>query len=145
MATPHISAEKGDFAPTVLLPGDPLRAQHIAENFLDDVRQVTAVRNMLGFTGSYGGVPVSVMGTGMRIPAAAMHGTELVTQYGVERLIRVGSCGALRPVLALRDVILASAACADSGGNGVRYGGYDFAATAEFDRLAAAHRAARDA
>ena len=145
MATPHISAEKGDFAPTVLLPGDPLRAQHIAENLLDDVRQVTAVRNMLGFTGSYGGVPVSVMGTGMGIPSASIYATELVTEYGVERLIRVGSCGALQPDLALRDVILAIGACTDSGVNRVRYGGYDFAATADFDLLAAAHRAARDA
>ena len=142
MATPHISAEKGDFAASVLLPGDPLRAQHIADNFLDDARQVTAVRNMLGFTGTYHGVPVSVMGSGMGIPSASIYATELVTQYDVERLIRVGSCGALQPDLALRDVILGIGACTDSGVNRVRYGGHDFAATADFELLRAAADAA---
>lgn len=145
MATPHISAERGDFAPSVLLPGDPLRAEHIADNFLDDVRRVSAVRNMLAFTGTYKGVPVSAMGTGMGIPSASIYATELVSEYGVERLIRVGSCGALQPDLALRDVILAIGACTDSGVNRARYGGHDFAATADFDLLAAAHRAAQDA
>lgn len=145
MATPHISAEEGDFAPSVLLPGDPLRAKYIAETFLEDVTEVSAIRNMLGFTGSYAGVPVSTMGTGMGIPSASIYATELVTQYGVERLIRVGSCGALQPDLALRDVILAIGACTDSGVNRVRYGGFDFAATADFDLLAAAHQAAQDA
>lgn len=145
MATPHISAEPGDFAPSILLPGDPLRAEHIAENFLDEARQVTAVRNMLGFTGSYQGVPVSVMGTGMGIPSASIYATELVTQYGVERLIRVGSCGALQPDLALRDVVLGIGACTDSGVNRVRYGGYDFAATADYALLQAAVTAAASA
>lgn len=142
MATPHISAEKGDFAASVLLPGDPLRAHHIADNFLDDAHQVTAVRNMLGFTGTYQGVPVSVMGSGMGIPSASIYATELVTQYDVERLIRVGSCGALQPDLALRDVILGIGACTDSGVNRVRYGGHDFAATADFELLRAAADAA---
>ncbi|MFP3915525.1 MAG: purine-nucleoside phosphorylase [Actinomycetota bacterium] len=142
MATPHISAEAGDFAPSVLLPGDPLRAKYIAETFLDDVREVNSVRNMLGFTGIYRGVPVSAMGTGMGIPSASIYATELVTQYGVEKLIRVGSCGALQPDLALRDVILAIGACTDSGVNRVRYGGFDFAATADFDLLVAARQAA---
>lgn len=145
MATPHISAEEGDFAPTVLLPGDPLRARHIADNFLDDVREVTSVRNMLGFTGSYRGIPISAMGTGMGIPSASIYATELITQYGVERLIRVGSCGALQPDLSLRDVILAIGACTDSGVNRVRYGGHDFAATADFGLLRAAAQAAEDA
>jgi purine-nucleoside phosphorylase len=142
MPTPHISAEKGDFAPTILLPGDPLRAQHIAENFLDDPRQVTAVRNMLGYTGTYRGIPVSVMGTGMGIPSASIYATELVTEYGVERLIRVGSCGGILPSVKIRDVILAIGACTDSGVNRVRYGGYDFAATADFALLRAAAEAA---
>jgi purine-nucleoside phosphorylase len=93
--TPHISAAPGDFAPSVLLPGDPLRAKHIADNFLEDVKQVTEVRNMLGYTGVYQGVPISVMGTGMGIPSASIYATELVNEYGVERLIRVGSCGAV--------------------------------------------------
>lgn len=142
MATPHIAAEQGDFAPSILLPGDPLRAKHIADTFLDDVREVNAVRNMLGYTGTYQGVPVSAMGTGMGIPSASIYATELVTQFGVERLIRVGSCGALQPDLALRDVILAIGACTDSGVNRVRYGGDDFAATADFDLLRAAATAA---
>ena len=142
MPTPHISAEKGDFAPSILLPGDPLRAKHIAENFLADAKQVTAVRNMYGYTGSYDGIPVSVMGTGMGIPSASIYATELVNQYDVERLIRVGSCGAILPSVELRDVILAIGACTDSGVNRVRYGDYDFAATADFLLLRAAADAA---
>lgn len=145
MATPHIAAEKGDFAPSVLLPGDPLRAQHIADSFLDDAHQVNAVRNMLAFTGSYEGVPVSVMGSGMGIPSASIYATELVTQFDVERLVRVGSCGALRPDLTLRDVILAIGACTDSGVNRVRYGGHDFAATADYLLLRAAADSAAEA
>ncbi len=140
--TPHISAAAGEFAPSVLLPGDPLRAKHIAEGFLEDARQVTAVRNMLGFTGTYQGVPVSVMGTGMGIPSASIYATELVNEYGVERLIRVGSCGGVTDEVAIRDVILAIGACTDSVVNRVRYGGLDFAATADFALLRAAADAA---
>lgn len=142
MATPHISAAKGDFAPSILLPGDPLRAKHIADNFLDDVVQVNAVRNMLGYTGSYDGVPVSVMGTGMGIPSASIYATELVTEYGVERLIRVGSAGGIPASVKIRDVVLAIGACTDSGVNRVRYGGDDFAATADYWLLKAAEEAA---
>ncbi|MFQ5523297.1 MAG: purine-nucleoside phosphorylase [Acidimicrobiia bacterium] len=142
MPTPHISAEKGDFAPSILLPGDPLRAKHIAENFLEGARQVTAVRNMLGFTGTYRGIPISVMGTGMGIPSASIYATELVAEYGVERLIRVGSCGGILSSVKIRDVILAIGACTDSGVNRVRYGGYDYAATADFALLSAAAEAA---
>jgi purine-nucleoside phosphorylase len=142
MATPHISAAKGDFAPSVLLPGDPLRAKHIAERFLEDVEVVNEVRNMLGFTGSYQGIPVSVMGTGMGIPSASIYVTELIQDFGVERLIRVGSCGGIQPSVAIRDIILAIGACTDSGVNRVRYGGYDFAATADFELLRAAAEAA---
>jgi purine-nucleoside phosphorylase len=142
MPTPHISARKGDFAPSILLPGDPLRARHIAENFLEEVTPVNEVRNMLGYTGTYQGVPVSVMGTGMGIPSASIYATELITEYGVERLIRVGSCGGILPSVQLRDVILAIGACTDSGVNRVRYGGHDFAATADFALLRAAADAA---
>ena len=142
MPTPHISAEKGDFAPSILLPGDPLRAKHIADNFLDDVRQVNAVRNMFGYTGTYNGVPVSVMGTGMGIPSASIYATELITQYDVERLIRVGSCGGILSSINIRDVILAIGACTDSGVNRVRYGNDDFAATADYWLLKAAEQAA---
>lgn len=142
MPTPHISAEKGEFAPSILLPGDPLRAQHIAENFLEDAKLVNEVRNMLGYTGTYEGIPVSVMGTGMGIPSASIYASELITEYGVERLIRVGSCGGILPSVELRDVVLAIGACTDSGVNRVRYGGYDFSATADFELLRAAADAA---
>ena len=140
--TPHISAVAGDFAPSILLPGDPLRAKHIADNFLDEVTQVNEVRNMLGYTGSYQGTPVSVMGTGMGIPSASIYATELVNEYGVQRLIRVGSCGGVTDKVAVRDVILAIGACTDSSVNRVRYGGLDFAATADFWLLSAAVEAA---
>ncbi len=141
MPTPHISAAQGDFAEAVLLPGDPLRAAHIAEHFLDGARQVTAVRNMLGFTGTYQGMPVSVMGTGMGIPSASIYITELISEYGVKRLVRVGSCGAISTDLDLRDIVVAIGACTDSGVNRARYGNWDYSATADF-RLA---RAAVDA
>lgn len=142
MPTPHISASSGQFAPSVLLPGDPLRARHIAEAFLADVEQVNEVRNMLGFTGTYQGIPVSVMGTGMGIPSASIYATELVKDFGVERLVRVGSCGAVTEKVAVRDVILAIGACTDSLVNRTRYGGFDFAATADFWLLRAAAEAA---
>jgi len=142
MPTPHISAEKGDFAPSILLPGDPLRAKHIADTYLEGVREVNAVRNMLGYTGTFQGLPISVMGTGMGIPSASIYGTELISEYGVERLVRVGSCGGILPSVKIRDVILAIGACTDSGVNRVRYGGLDFAATADFGLLRAAADAA---
>ena len=142
MPTPHISAESGDFAEAVLLPGDPLRAQHIAEGFFDGARQVTAVRNMLGFTGSYKGMAVSAMGTGMGIPSASIYATELINEYGVKRLVRVGSCGGITTSVKLRDVIVATGACTDSGVNRARYHGWDFAAIADFHLARAAIEAA---
>ena len=142
MPTPHISAEKGDFAPSILLPGDPLRAKHIADTYLDQAQEVNAVRNMLAYTGTFQGTPISVMGTGMGIPSASIYATELITEYGVQRLVRVGSCGGILPTVKIRDVILAIGACTDSGVNRVRYGGLDFAATADFGLLRAAADAA---
>ncbi len=142
MPTPHISAAPTDFAEAVLLPGDPLRARYIAEQFLEGAREVTAVRNMLGFTGTYRGMPVSVMGTGMGIPSASIYATELVREYGVRRLVRVGSCGGVGEGIALRDVVLAAGACTDSQVNRARYGGQDFAAIADFGLLRAAADAA---
>lgn len=137
MPTPHISAASGDFAECVLLPGDPLRAAYVAEHFLTDARQVTAVRNMLGFTGTFQGMEVSVMGTGMGIPSASIYATELINDYGVKRLVRVGSCGGIADDLRLRDVVVAIGACTDSGVNRARYGGWDFAATADFGLVSA--------
>lgn len=145
MPTPHISAEKGAFAEAVLLPGDPLRAQYIAENFLEDAVQINAVRNMLGFTGTYNGVPVSVMGTGMGIPSASIYATELIKDYDVKRLVRVGSCGAISTRVNIRDIVIAIGACTDSAVNRARYGGWDFAATADFELARAAVDAAEAA
>lgn len=145
MPTPHIAAADGSIAEAILLPGDPLRAQYIAEKFLDDAEQVTGVRNMLGFTGSYKGMPVSAMGTGMGIPSASIYITELIRFYGVKRLVRVGSCGGISTDLALRDIVLAVGASTDSGVNRARYGGWDFAATADLDLLMAASEATKAA
>lgn len=142
--TPHISSAPGDFAEAVLLPGDPLRAKHIAEGHLEEAREVTAVRNMLGFTGSYKGLPVSVMGTGMGVPSASIYATELIAEYGVKRLVRVGSCGGISEEVGIRDVILAVGACTDSLVNRRRYNGNDFAAIADFGLLRAAAQAAED-
>ena len=135
MATKHMNAAPGDFAPSVLMPGDPLRAKYIAETYLEDVRQVTDVRNMLGFTGSYSGVPVSVMAHGMGIPSISIYVHELVTEYGVGQIIRVGSCGTVNPRVRLRDVIIGMGACTDSGVNRMRFGGHDYAAIADYRLL----------
>jgi purine-nucleoside phosphorylase len=95
MAAPHINAQSGDFAETVLMPGDPLRAKFIAENFLEDTKQVCDVRNMFGFTGTYKGKKVSVMDHGMGIPSACIYTHELISEYGVTNIIRIDSCGAV--------------------------------------------------
>jgi purine-nucleoside phosphorylase len=145
MSTSHIAADPGDFAPTVLMPGDPLRAKMIAERYLDDVLQVTSVRNMLGFTGTYNGKPVSVQGSGMGVPSIQIYASELFDSFGVESIIRVGSCGAIQPDLPLRTLIIASGAGTDSNVNRVRAGGYDFAATPDFGLLRAAVEAAESA
>lgn len=138
MATPHIEAAEGSFAETVLLPGDPLRAKYIAETFLEDVAQVNGVRNMLGFTGSYRGKRVSVMGTGMGIPSLSIYAKELISDYGVKNLIRVGSCGAVSAAVKLRDIIIGIGGSTDSGVNRARFGGYDFAAVADWSLARAA-------
>ncbi len=135
MPTPHISAQPGDFAETVLLPGDPLRAAYIAERFLEGAVRVTAVRNMLGFTGHYRGQRISVMGTGMGIPSCSIYASELVAEFGVRRLVRVGTCGAVHMDLQLGDLILAQGACTDSGVNRQRFGGQDYAAIASWPLL----------
>lgn len=114
MPTPHISAPDGAFADTVLMPGDPQRAAHIADTFLSDAELVTEVRGMTGFTGTYDGVEISVMPSGMGMPSAAIYVTELVRFYGVKRLIRVGTCGVYQPDLALRRVVAGSEALTNS-------------------------------
>ena len=144
MPSIHINAAPGDFAASVLMPGDPLRAKYIADTFLDRARQVTDVRNMLGFTGEYRGGAVSVMAHGMGIPSASIYCTELIRDYGVKRLIRVGSCGTVHPDVELRDIIIAMGASTDSGVNRMRFGGHDLAALADFNLLQTAVRAAEE-
>ncbi len=142
MPTPHIEAADHAFAETVLLPGDPLRARFIAETFLTDVVQVNGVRNMLGFTGSHQGLRLSVMGSGMGIPSLAIYATELIRNYGVRRLVRVGTCGGIGPEVKLGDILLGLGASTDSSFNRLQFSGQDFAATASFDLLRAAVAAA---
>jgi purine-nucleoside phosphorylase len=144
IATAHIKAKPDDFAKTILLPGDPLRAQYIASNFLDDAYLINDVRNMLGFTGYYEGQRISVMGTGMGIPSCSIYAKELITEYGVENLIRVGSCGAVSNNVALRDIIVAMGASTDSKVNRVRFKDHDFAALADFNLLNACVTAAKE-
>ncbi len=143
MATPHINAPEGAFADVVLMPGDPLRAKYIAETFLQDVVQVTDVRNMLGFTGTYKGRKISVMGHGMGIPSCSIYAKELITEYGVQKIIRVGSCGAVREDVKLRDVVIGMGACTDSKVNRMRFKDHDFAAIADFGMTMAAVEAAK--
>ncbi len=142
MATKHMNAAPGDFAATVLMPGDPLRAEYIANSYLEDARRVTDVRNMWGFTGSYKGTPVSVMAHGMGIPSASIYTTELIRDYGVRRVFRVGSCGTSHPDVKLRDIVIGMGACTDSAVNRMRFGGYDYAAIATFDLVQKAVAAA---
>ncbi len=138
----HIEAQPGQIAPRVLFPGDPLRAEWIAETYLDDARCYSRVRNMLGFTGTYRGRPVSVQGSGMGQPSLAIYANELFREYGVQQLVRVGSCGALAESLRLRDIVLAMSAATDSSMNRLRFHGLDYAPTADFWLLRAAHDAA---
>lgn len=130
----HIDAEPGDIADTVLLPGDPLRARHIAEGCLQNVVQVNARRNMLGYTGHYRGLRVSVMGSGMGIASCAIYATELARVYGVRRIVRIGTCGGVGDVV-LGDLLLAQAASTDSSFNRVQFGGHDLAACADYELL----------
>ena len=111
----HIAAKKGEIAETVLLPGDPMRAKWIADTFLEDIVQYNDVRGMLGFTGTYNGKKISVQGTGMGIPSTLIYCTELITEYGVKNLIRVGSAGSYQKDVKIRDIVLAMAASTNSG------------------------------
>lgn len=131
----HIGAKKGDIAETVLLPGDPLRAKYIAETFLDNITCYNEVRGMLGFTGTYKGKRISVQGTGMGVPSISIYINELMREYDVQTLIRVGSCGAIQKDVHVRDVILAMSASTDSQMNRLTFGGIDYAPTANFELL----------
>lgn len=141
MATAHIGAEPGDFAPAVLMPGDPRRAQRIAELVLDDARLVTDVRGILGFTGTVGGRPLSVMGSGMGQPSFTIYATELFSQYGVQRIIRVGTAGGIAEKVKVGDVVVATGAHTDSSMNQLRIPGVNFSAVADFHLAQAAYEA----
>lgn len=139
MSTPHNSAEIGDIAERVLLPGDPVRAKVIAKNFLDDVKQYNEIRNAYGFTGKYKGVPVSIQATGMGIPSFSIYAHELIHVYGAKKLIRVGTCGGMHPNLNLREVLIASGASTDSSIVEKIFGGaIHFSLLADFDLLSKA-------
>lgn len=135
----HIGASKNEIADTILLPGDPLRAKFIAENFLENVTCYNEVRNMLGFTGEYKGKRISVQGTGMGVPSISIYIHELMDSYDVQNLIRVGTCGAIQKDVKVRDVILAMSASTDSQMNRLVFKGIDFAPTASFDLLKKAY------
>jgi purine-nucleoside phosphorylase len=138
----HIGAKPGDIAPHVLLPGDPLRARWIAETFLDDAHCYSQVRGMYGYTGTWHGRRVSVQGSGMGQPSLAIYVNEMFSEYGVESVVRVGSCGALTEKVAIRDMVIASGACTDSAMNRIRFEGLDYAPVADFGLLRAAYDAA---
>jgi len=139
----HLNAQEGQIAPTVLLPGDPRRAQHIAQTFFTDPVQHNDVRGMLGFTGSYKGQPVSVQGTGMGMASAGIYIHELINDYGCQTLVRVGTCGSYREDVHVRDLILAQAACTDSNINNIRFGAKNFAPIADFGLLLRAYQVAQ--
>lgn len=135
MMSTHIGAKKGDIAETILLPGDPLRAQFIAKNYLKDVIEYNQVRGMLGYTGYYKGKRISVQGTGMGIPSISIYVNELINDYNVNKLIRVGTCGAIQKDVKVRDMILAQGASTDSQVNRMIFDGIDFAPLANFSLL----------
>ena len=135
MSTPHNQANKGDIAKTVLMPGDPLRAKFLAETYLENVVQFNSVRNMLGYTGEYKGKKVSIMGSGMGMPSIGIYSHELYTQYDVENIIRIGSCGSLKENVHMRDIIIAQGACTDSSFASQYNLGGTFSAISSYDLL----------
>ena len=139
----HIGAKPGDIAESILLPGDPLRAKYIAENFLEDPVCFNEVRGMLGFTGTYKGKKVSVMGTGMGMPSISIYATELMREFGVKNLIRIGTCGGLADGMHLRDVVLAMGTSTDSQMNNLIFPG-SYCPVADFELLRTAYNAAKE-
>ncbi|APH72138.1 purine-nucleoside phosphorylase [Aquibium oceanicum] len=141
--TPHNEAAAGDYAPTVLLSGDPLRSEWIAETFLEDARCVNRIRGALGYTGSYQGMPVSVQTTGIGIPSLSIYVHELLETYGARVLFRVGTCGGLQDHVRIRDLVISQAAATDSGAEGESFGAYRFAPAPDLGLLSAAAEEAR--
>lgn len=140
----HIMAEEGAIAETVLLPGDPMRAKYIAENYLEDAVCYNTVRGMYGYTGTYKGKRISVQGTGMGLPSHSIYVNELIQFYGAKRLIRVGTAGSINNDVKVRDIVLAQSACTNSGINRRRFKGLDYAPTANFDLLLKAYNVAKE-
>lgn len=140
----HINAPEGAIAKTVLLPGDPLRAKFIAENFLDDAKCYNEVRGMFGYTGTYKGVPVSVQGTGMGQPSLSIYVQELFQFYGVEKAIRIGTCGSVSKDVPVRDIILGNGACTDSSLQSQRFGLMHYAPVPDFGLLYTAYNKAKE-
>jgi purine-nucleoside phosphorylase len=138
----HINAKEGQIAENILLPGDPMRAKFIAENFLQDVVCYNEIRGMYGFTGNYKGKSVSVQGTGMGMPSISIYVNELIESYGVKNLIRVGTCGSYQEDIKIRDLVIAMAASTDSNINNIRFQGCNFAPTASFKLLNKAYETA---
>lgn len=131
----HIGAKQGEIAETILLPGDPLRAKYIAETYLDDVIQYNEVRGMYGYTGTYKGKRISVQGSGMGVPSISIYINELMNEYNVQNLIRVGTCGGIVDDVNIRDVVFAQGATTDSQVNRMTFGGIDYAPLASFELL----------
>lgn len=129
----HINAKKGDIADKILLPGDPLRAEFIAKNYLENVECYNKVRGMLGFTGAYKGERISVQGTGMGLPSISIYVNELIREYDVKKLIRVGSCGSMQEDIKVRDILIAMSASTNSSMNKNRFNGMDFAPSADYE------------
>ena len=144
MPTPHIQAEKGEIAERVLLPGDPLRAKLVAETFLKNPRCYNETRGALGFTGEYKDERVSIQATGMGQPSMSIYATELFTQYGVTKAIRIGTAGALSEDIKLKTLILAMSASTDSALNAQYFNGFGYAPTADFELLKTAHDEAKN-
>lgn len=144
MATPHNGAKKGDIAEVILLPGDPLRAKYIAENFLENVVQYNEVRGMLGFTGTYKGKRISVQGTGMGVPSIGIYVHELINEYGCKVLMRIGTAGSLQKDVKVRDVVLAMASSTDSNINKLIFNGADYAPTANYELFIKAYEIAKN-
>ena len=140
----HIGAKQGQIAPTILLPGDPLRAKHFAETMLEDVLLFNEVRGMLGYTGRYGDKRISVMGSGMGMPTLSIYVNELISEYQVKTLIRVGTCGAFQPDLKIGNIVLAMTASTDSQMNKLRFKGMDYAPAASFELLLKAYQVAKE-
>jgi len=131
----HIAAKEGEIAESILLPGDPLRAKYVAENFLENPVLYSSVRNILGYTGVYKGKKISVQGTGMGIPSISIYVNELFKDYGVKRAIRIGTAGSINKDVKIRDLVLAMSACSDSAVNTHRFKGWNYAPTASFTLL----------